>query len=94
MLSSSTSRKLAPALGALSSRQKYTLPDLPYDYGALEPHINAQIMQLHHSKHHAAYVNNLNATEDKYLEALEKGRPLRNWHEGTRARPMRKCSSV
>lgn len=94
MLSSSTSRKLAPALGALSSRQKYTLPDLPYDYGALEPHINAQIMQLHHSKHHAAYVNNLNATEDKYLEALEKGRSLRSWHEGTRARPMRKCSSI
>lgn len=69
----STSRKLAPALGSLGSRQKYTLPDLPYDYGALEPHINAQIMQLHHNKHHAAYVNNLNATEDKYLEALQKG---------------------
>ncbi|XP_006915094.1 superoxide dismutase [Mn], mitochondrial [Pteropus alecto] len=69
----STSRKLATALGSLSSRQKYTLPDLPYDYGALEPHINAQIMELHYTKHHAAYVNNLNATENKYLEALEKG---------------------
>ncbi|MEJ1275432.1 superoxide dismutase 2 mitochondrial [Cricetulus griseus] len=51
----------------------HSLPDLPYDYGALEPHINAQIMQLHHSKHHAAYVNNLNATEEKYREALAKG---------------------
>lgn len=71
---SSTNRKLVPALGSLGSRQKHSLPDLPYDYGALEPHINAQIMQLHHSKHHAAYVNNLNATEDKYREALEKGR--------------------
>lgn len=71
---SSTSRTLVPALGSLGSRQKHSLPDLPYDYGALEPHINAQIMQLHHSKHHATYVNNLNAIEEKYLEALEKGR--------------------
>lgn len=86
LLSSSTSRKLAPALGSLSSRQKYTLPDLPYDYGALEPHINAQIMELHYTKHHAAYVNNLNATEDKYLEALEKGRSPRNWLKGTHTR--------
>lgn len=93
-LSSSTSRKLAPALGSLGSRQKYTLPDLPYDYGALEPHINAQIMQLHHKKHHAAYVNNLNATEDKYLEALEKGRSPRNRPQGARARPIGKCSSL
>uniref|UniRef100_A0A8I3MMB3 Superoxide dismutase [Mn], mitochondrial n=1 Tax=Canis lupus familiaris TaxID=9615 RepID=A0A8I3MMB3_CANLF len=69
----STSRTLVPALGCLGSRQKHSLPDLPYDYGALEPHINAQIMQLHHSKHHAAYVNNLNTIEEKYLEALEKG---------------------
>lgn len=60
--------------GAAGSRHKHSLPDLPYDYGALEPHINAQIMQLHHSKHHAAYVNNLNATEEKYHEALAKGR--------------------
>lgn len=63
-----------PALGSRGSRQKHSLPDLPYDYGALEPHISAQIMQLHHSKHHATYVNNLNAVEEKYLEALEKGR--------------------
>ncbi|XP_005852824.1 PREDICTED: superoxide dismutase [Mn], mitochondrial-like, partial [Myotis brandtii] len=64
---------LVPALGTLGSRRKHTLPDLPYDYGALEPHISGQIMQLHHSKHHAAYVNNLNATEEKYQEALAKG---------------------
>ncbi|PWS20844.1 hypothetical protein DKP78_26675, partial [Enterococcus faecium] len=44
---------LSPALGVLASRQKHTLPDLTYDYGALEPHICAEIMQLHHSKHHA-----------------------------------------
>lgn len=82
----STSRKLVPALGSLGSRQKHKLPDLPYDYGALEPHINAQIMELHHSKHHAAYVNNLNVTEEKYLDALQKGRcglPARgSWRPG------------
>nr|KAF6363694.1 superoxide dismutase 2 [Pipistrellus kuhlii] len=69
----SASRELVPALGALGCRRKHTLPDLPYDYGALEPHVSGQIMQLHHSKHHAAYVNNLNATEEKYQEALAKG---------------------
>ena len=36
--------------------EKYTLPELPYDYAALEPHISAKIMELHHDKHHAAYV--------------------------------------
>ncbi len=56
-----------------ASRHKHTLPDLTYDYGALEPHINAEIMQLHHSKHHATYVNNLNIAEEKYQEALTKG---------------------
>ncbi|KAJ3606911.1 hypothetical protein NHX12_026427 [Muraenolepis orangiensis] len=54
-------------------RQKHSLPDLTYDYAALEPHVNAEIMQLHHSKHHATYVNNLNVTEEKYQEALAKG---------------------
>jgi superoxide dismutase, Fe-Mn family len=39
----------------------FTLPPLPYDYNALEPHIDTQTMQIHHDKHHAAYVNNLNA---------------------------------
>lgn len=63
-----------------ASRQKHTLPDLTYDYGALEPHINAEIMQLHHSKHHATYVNNLNVTEEKYQEALAKGTST-NTHE-------------
>ncbi len=38
----------------------FTLPDLPYDYSALEPHIDEQTMRIHHDKHHAAYVTNLN----------------------------------
>jgi Fe-Mn family superoxide dismutase len=40
---------------------EHELPPLPYDYGALEPHIDTQTMQIHHDKHHATYVNNLNA---------------------------------
>lgn len=40
---------------------EYTLPPLPYDFGALEPHIDAKTMEIHHGKHHAGYVNNLNA---------------------------------
>lgn len=51
-------------------RSKHTLPDLPYDYNALEPTISAEIMKLHHTKHHAAYVNNLNIAEEKLAEAL------------------------
>ncbi|XP_042880373.1 superoxide dismutase [Mn], mitochondrial-like [Penaeus japonicus] len=55
------------------SQQKHTLPDLPYDYNALEPVICAEIMQLHHSKHHQTYVNNLNVAEEKLAEAQAKG---------------------
>lgn len=54
--------------------QKHTLPDLPYDYNALEPVISAEIMQLHHSKHHQTYVNNLNVAEEKLAEAQSKGK--------------------
>jgi Fe-Mn family superoxide dismutase len=46
----------------------YTLPDLPYDFGALEPHYSAQMLELHHDKHHATYVKGANDTLDK-LEA-------------------------
>jgi Fe-Mn family superoxide dismutase len=48
----------------------YTLPDLPYDFGALEPHYSAEILELHHDKHHAAYVSGANTA----LEKLEKAR--------------------
>ena len=49
----------------------YTLPELPYAYDALEPHISAEIMELHHSKHHQNYVNGANAALEK-LEAARK----------------------
>ncbi|WP_169078786.1 superoxide dismutase [Microcella alkalica] len=51
----------------------YSLPDLPYDYAALEPHISARIMELHHSKHHAAYVTGANTALEKMAEARESG---------------------
>lgn len=50
----------------------YTLPDLPYDFSALEPIISTEIMQLHYSKHHAGYVANLNIALEKYAEAEKK----------------------
>jgi Fe-Mn family superoxide dismutase len=50
----------------------YTLPDLAYDYGALQPHISGEIMELHHAKHHAAYVTGANTTLEKLEEAREK----------------------
>ena len=50
----------------------YTLPDLPYDYAALEPHVSAEIMQLHHDKHHAAYVTGANQTLEKLEAARDK----------------------
>ncbi|CAB4637138.1 MAG: superoxide dismutase [Actinobacteria bacterium] len=51
---------------------KYTLPDLDYDFAALEPHISGRIMQLHHGKHHAAYVAGANTTLDLMAEARDK----------------------
>jgi Fe-Mn family superoxide dismutase len=50
---------------------EYTLPDLPYDYAALAPHISARIMELHHDKHHAAYVAGANTALAKLAEARE-----------------------
>jgi superoxide dismutase, Fe-Mn family len=51
----------------------HTLPDLEYAYDALEPHIDAQTMKLHHSKHHAGYVKGLNAAEKELAQARQSG---------------------
>jgi Fe-Mn family superoxide dismutase len=50
----------------------HQLPALPYDFNALEPHIDAQTMQIHHGKHHAAYVTNLNAALEKHAGLQSK----------------------
>ena len=50
----------------------YELPKLPYDYSALEPHIDARTMEIHHTKHHQTYVNNLNAAIEKHPELDER----------------------
>lgn len=52
---------------------EYNLPDLPYDYAALEPHISGKIMQLHHDKHHQAYVTGANTALQQLGEARESG---------------------
>ena len=67
----------------------HTLPPLPYDFGALEPHIDAKTMEIHHGKHHQAYVNNLNAALEKAPELQGKSldevlRDLNKVPEGVR----------
>uniref|UniRef100_A0A182VT75 Superoxide dismutase n=1 Tax=Anopheles minimus TaxID=112268 RepID=A0A182VT75_9DIPT len=65
----STAKNCSAVLGC---RSKHTLPDLPYDFGALEPVICREIMELHHQKHHNAYVTNLNAAEEQLQDAVAK----------------------
>jgi len=60
------------SFSSTSGQSSYKLPDLPYGYNELEPVISAEIMELHHKKHHQAYVNNLNAGLDKYVAAEAK----------------------
>jgi superoxide dismutase, Fe-Mn family len=66
-------RRIGPLAVSLKERSRrihlaYELPPLPYDYAALEPHIDAETMKLHHDKHHATYVNNLNGAVEKHPE--------------------------
>jgi Fe-Mn family superoxide dismutase len=51
----------------------FELPPLPYDYDALEPHIDEQTMRIHHDKHHSTYVNNLNSTLENYPDLADSG---------------------
>ncbi len=63
----------------------YTLPPLPYDYGALEPHIDARTMEIHHGKHHQAYINNLNAALKDHPD--HQGKPIEQLLAGLDALP-------
>src|SRR5205809_3457154 len=55
-----------------ASETRHVLPQLPYDFAALEPHIDAQTMQIHHGKHHQAYITNLNNAIAKHPELASK----------------------
>ena len=57
----------------IAAGAKHELPALPYEIGALEPHIDAQTMQIHHDKHHLAYVNGLNKAEEELAKARASG---------------------
>ncbi|CAE7694588.1 SOD2 [Symbiodinium sp. KB8] len=72
-LAVTSGRAATPAVSALSTGAGFTLPDLPYGPGELEPYVSGAIMELHHGKHHATYVNNLNAALDKYASAEKAG---------------------
>lgn len=56
----------------MASRSKHTLPELGFDYKALEPIISGDIMEVHHSKHHQTYITNYNKAEEQLAEALDK----------------------
>ena len=58
--------------GGVEVRRPFKLPELPYGFDALEPHIDARTMEIHHGKHHAAYTNNLNAALEKHPELQGK----------------------
>jgi len=59
-------------VASVMGRTKHTLPPLPYAYDALEPYIDTRTLTLHHDKHHAGYVTNLNAALEKYPELYER----------------------
>ena len=60
------------AISKSERRAPHALPPLPYDVAALEPHIDAQTMQIHHGKHHQGYVNNLNTALEKRPELRDR----------------------
>jgi len=86
----SATAKRAGVAGVSFVRGKATLPDLPYDYGALEPAISGKIMELHHKNHHQTYVNSFNDASEKIAAAESKSdiaaqialQPLINFHGG------------
>jgi len=89
-LRAGASKKTAGIASTSFVRGKATLPDLPYDYGALEPAISGKIMELHHKNHHQTYVNGYNAASEQQQVAESKQdisaiialQPLINFHGG------------
>src|SRR6266852_2434054 len=60
------------AMAQVQELTRDSLPPLPYDFAALEPHIDTQTMQIHYGKHHTAYITNLNAAVEKHPELFSK----------------------
>ncbi|MCJ1230863.1 hypothetical protein MMC12_007537 [Toensbergia leucococca] len=87
---SSTATNQARLAGTIFTRGKATLPDLPYDYAALEPAISGKIMELHHKNHHQTYVTSYNTFSEQLMEAQSGSnisaqialQPLINFHGG------------
>ncbi len=78
----------------LNAKMPFTLPSLPYDYSALEPHIDATTMQIHHSKHHNTYVTNVNNALQKFPELNGLGIEDLNSAVGTSKIPTEIATAV
>jgi len=61
-----------PRAAGIGAESRHVLPELPYEFAALEPHIDAQTMQIHHGKHHQTYITNLNNALSKHPELFTK----------------------
>jgi len=90
VLRAGASKRAASVASTSFIRGKATLPDLPYDFGALEPAISGKIMELHYKNHHQTYVNGYNAASEQLAAAEDKQdiagiialQPLINFHGG------------
>ena len=76
--SATTRATLNAAASKTFTRSKYSLPELDYEFSATEPYISGQINEIHYTKHHQTYVNNLNASIEQAVEAKSKGE-VKNW---------------
>jgi Fe-Mn family superoxide dismutase len=72
----------------------FNLPSLPFEYTSLEPHIDALTMNIHHTKHHQTYVNNLNAALDKFPEFRDLGLVAINQAVGSDKVPSEVATAV